>query len=75
MRYNWGHSTCGYACSDHASWTANGYPASMPFEATMNTMNNKIHTANDVIALSGGTAENAAKFSKLGTSFLIEMAK
>ena len=22
--------TCGYACSDHASWTSAGYPASMP---------------------------------------------
>ncbi len=75
LQYNWGHSSCGYACSDHASWTANGYPASMPFEATMNSMNTKIHTPNDVIGLSGGVAENAAKFTKLGTSFLIEMAK
>ncbi|WP_414640726.1 hypothetical protein [Archangium sp.] len=29
--------TCGYGCSDHASWNSAGFPASMPFEATAYT--------------------------------------
>ena len=28
----WESSTCGYACSDHASFQREGYPASFPFE-------------------------------------------
>src|SRR5690606_31673746 len=35
VKVSWGYSRCGYGCSDHASWTANGFPASMPFESTM----------------------------------------
>jgi leucyl aminopeptidase len=27
-----GSSPCGYACSDHASWTSSGYPSSFVFE-------------------------------------------
>ena len=30
-----GTSTCGYACSDHASWTAAGYPAAFMIEPTL----------------------------------------
>ena len=71
----WGYSKCGYGCSDHASWTRNGYPASMPHEATMDQGNKKIHTAHDLIDLSGGHAEHAAKFAKLGVAFMVELGK
>lgn len=40
--------TCGYGCSDHASWHRQGYHAVIPFEATMKTMNKNIHTSNDL---------------------------
>ncbi|ATB37612.1 hypothetical protein CYFUS_003037 [Cystobacter fuscus] len=66
---------CGYACSDHASWTSAGYPASMPFEASLSTMNPKIHGAEDTLAFMGGTAANSVKFAKLGASFVAELAK
>ncbi|WNG15814.1 M20/M25/M40 family metallo-hydrolase [Cystobacter fuscus] len=66
---------CGYACSDHASWTSAGYPASMPFEASLSTMNPNIHTAQDTLAFMGGTAANSVKFAKLGASFVAEVAK
>ncbi len=74
---NWGYSKCGYGCSDHASWHNAGYPASMPFESTMEDINGKIHTKNDTIhaAGSGGTADHAEKFAKLGIAFLVEMGK
>ncbi|MET0404559.1 MAG: M20/M25/M40 family metallo-hydrolase [Cystobacter sp.] len=66
---------CGYGCSDHASWNSAGYPATMPFEATMSTDNPKIHTTGDTLAYMGGTAQNSVKFAKLGASFLAEVAK
>lgn len=66
---------CGYACSDHASWTNRSYPASFPFEATMNDDNSAIHTANDTIDRSGNNANHAVKFTKLALSYVAELAK
>ncbi|WP_408098865.1 M28 family metallopeptidase [Peredibacter sp. HCB2-198] len=74
VKVPWGYSRCGYGCSDHASWTANGYPASMPHESTMNESNKKIHTAQDTLETSGGDAKHAAKFAKLATAFVVELA-
>ena len=70
-----GNSTCGYGCSDHASWTTKGYPASFPHEATFSTSNNKIHTAQDTLAQSNNNADHALKFTKLALSYVGELAK
>lgn len=70
-----GTSSCGYGCSDHASWFNKNYPTSMPFEATINDDNSAIHTANDTIARSGNNANHALKFTKLAISFVGELAK
>ncbi len=67
--------TCGYGCSDHASWNSAGFPATMPFEATMSTDNPYIHTANDTLSVTSGTASNSVKFAKLGVAFMGEVAK
>jgi leucyl aminopeptidase len=75
VKVPWGYSRCGYGCSDHASWTANGYPASIPFESTMEDINRKIHTAQDTLESAGGDASHAVKFAKLATAFVVEMAK
>lgn len=69
----WGYDKCGYGCSDHASWNAQGYPASMPFEARMNDMNHNIHTARDTLSVSGGNASHAAKFAKMAVAFVVEL--
>jgi leucyl aminopeptidase len=69
----WANDHCGYACSDHASWDAQGFPASAPFEAKKSKMNRSIHTKNDTIAKSGGTAEHAVKFAKLTLAFIAEL--
>ncbi len=71
----WSYSKCGYACSDHASWTQAGYPASMPFEAHFDDMNPFIHTADDTLAASGDEASHALKFAKLATAFMAELAR
>lgn len=70
---SWGYDKCGYACSDHASWTRQGYPASMPFESKKRDMNRKIHTKRDTIERSGGNAEHATKFAKMAVAFLVEL--
>ena len=74
---SWGYSKCGYGCSDHASWHNAGFPASMPFESTMRDSNGHIHTKRDTIDVngSGGTADHAEKFARLGVAYLVEMGK
>ena len=65
---------CNYGCSDHASWHREGFKATFPFEASFSSYNPNIHTPNDTFSISG-TANHAAKFAKLCTEFLIEIAK
>lgn len=65
---------CGYACSDHASWTAKGYAASFPFESSFSTHDPYIHTPNDTLANTGNQAAHAAKFAKLALAYAIELA-
>jgi bacterial leucyl aminopeptidase len=72
---SWGWSKCGYACSDHASWTSNGYPASMPFESKMEDMNKKIHTSADLLENMRGNAIHASKFAKMAVAYMVELAK
>jgi leucyl aminopeptidase len=71
----WGYDACGYACSDHASWTRAGVPASMPFESRMNERNQVIHTKRDTLEMSNENAAHAVKFARLGAAYAIEMGK
>jgi leucyl aminopeptidase len=68
-----GNDVCGYACSDHASWTAQGYPASMPFETLMNQANPNIHTPADTYANSGSQALGALKFARMAMAYAVEL--
>lgn len=68
-----GTSACGYACSDHASWHNQGYPASFPFETLDGQDNPHIHTANDTYANSGNQADHALKFAKLAAAYAVEL--
>jgi bacterial leucyl aminopeptidase len=72
---SWGYDKCGYACSDHASWTNAGYPASMPFEAKKRDMNRNIHTARDTISQSRNSASHAAKFARMAVAYAVELDK
>ncbi|MEK7721682.1 MAG: M20/M25/M40 family metallo-hydrolase, partial [Elusimicrobiota bacterium] len=73
--YRLGETKCGYACSDHASWTKNGFAASFPFEASFKESNPYIHSARDTLSQSGGHSRHALKFAKLVIAYLVEMAK
>ena len=68
-----GTDKCGYGCSDHASWTAKGYYASLPFEAAFNQDNPYIHTANDTYANSGNQADHSLKFARLAMAYMVEL--
>ena len=67
-----GTYTCGYGCSDHASWTSAGFPSAMMFEAGFNP---DIHTPSDTLSNMGNTAHATVPLAKLGLAFLGELAK
>jgi len=67
--------SCGYACSDHASWFQNGFPTVLPFESQMDDYNPNIHTSGDTLAFLGNNADHAAKFSRLGLAWVVEQAR
>lgn len=68
-------TACGYACSDHSSWTRNGVPAAFPFESAFADYNRAIHSPQDTVSNLDATGAHQARFAKLGIEFLIEMAK
>ncbi len=68
-----GYDSCGYGCSDHASWHAQGYATSMPFETAMSESNPRIHGTGDTYANMGSQANHALKFGRLATSFAVEL--
>ena len=71
-----GTYTCGYGCSDHASWTNAGYPAAMMFEAgDPDGSFPYIHTTGDTLAMMGDTAQPSVKFAQFALAFLGETAK
>lgn len=71
---SYGTSLCNYGCSDHASWTSQGYMAAFPFEANFGQHNPNIHSNADTFSLTG-TADHATKFAKLCAEYLIETSK
>lgn len=71
----WSTTKCGYGCSDHASWTQNGFAASAAFESAFETMNKALHTERDTLSTMGGAAAHSVPFAKLAAAFAVELAK
>ncbi len=71
----WELDSCGYGCSDHASWTVAGIPAVTPFESRVRDINRALHTPNDTLEVTNGSGEHAVMFAKLAAAYLIEVAK
>lgn len=69
LDYGWQDRTCGYGCSDHASWTNNAFPAVMASEYTPHP---DMHTVYDNIQNMHFTQLN--EFIKLAKGFAVEMA-
>jgi len=68
-----GNTTCGYACSDHGSWTKYGFRAAFPFESTFAKLNPKIHTPDDTVANLDTSGVHQSRFARLGLEFAIEV--
>lgn len=66
-------TTCGYACSDHGSWTRQGYPAAFNFETPFGLHNPLIHTANDTVNAPGFSWEHSVEFAKVVLGFAYEL--
>ncbi|KZP30643.1 peptidase [Athelia psychrophila] len=65
---------CGYACSDHASFSKAGYPSSFSIESTFANSNQKIHSANDRIDVSPEFSfDHMLEFSKLAVAYVVEL--
>jgi leucyl aminopeptidase len=71
----WKTSQCGYACSDHASWTERGFAAHHVHETTVEESNDTLHTAQDTLAVSDGKAEHSSYFARYAAAFMVELAK
>lgn len=65
-------SSCGYGCSDHASWYEKGIPAAFPCETGFDDHNSSIHSSQDT--MDKLTPEHMVNFTKLGLAFAIELA-
>jgi len=63
---------CGYACSDHASWTRAGYPSTFPFETVFAQLNPHIHSPEDT--LDKISPEHASKYAKVALAFAVELS-
>ncbi|KAJ2692781.1 hypothetical protein H4218_006267 [Coemansia sp. IMI 209128] len=64
--------TCGYACSDHASWTANGVRAALPFENQYVDGNDNIHSPRD--SLSTVDFGHLVKYVNIALGFIVEVS-
>jgi leucyl aminopeptidase len=67
------YTACGYACSDHASWTLNGYKAVLPAEAAMEKTNPYIHSPQDKPELL--SLEHMTDYAKLAIATAVELAE
>ncbi|KAH6892619.1 hypothetical protein B0T10DRAFT_401844 [Thelonectria olida] len=64
-------AVCGYACSDHASATRQGYPSAFAFESTFDDSSPYIHSASDTI--STVNFAHVLEFSKIVVGFVYEL--
>ncbi|KAG9312813.1 hypothetical protein JVU11DRAFT_6229 [Chiua virens] len=67
---------CGYACSDHASWSKAGYPSIFTIESAFENANhNNIHSSRDRIDISTEFSfDHMLEFSKLAVAFAMELS-
>lgn len=67
------YTACGYDCSDHASWTDAGYPASVATETAYRDCNPDMHTSQDT--MDKLSLSHMTDFAKLATAFAVELGE
>ncbi|KAJ3131055.1 Leucine aminopeptidase 1 [Physocladia obscura] len=65
-------TSCGYGCSDHASWTKAGYPAAFTFETSFKSSSPYIHSTSDTVEHI--TFEHVEKFTRIAVGFAVELS-
>ncbi len=73
VKMPWQEDRCGYACSDHASWTRNGFASAFPFETSFGGYNPNIHTSRDTTT--GLDPGHGLSYLKLAMAFAVELAQ
>lgn len=68
----WQDTSCGYGCSDHASWTEYGYRSAFPFETPFYDINPFIHSPEDTTDKLD--YKHGLEFAKVSLAYLVEMA-
>lgn len=66
-------TACGYACSDHASWTKGGFKSAMPSESSFERSNHAIHSERDT--MDKLSLRHMSDYAKLGIAFAVELAE
>lgn len=65
---------CGYACSDHASWTKIGAPSAFAIESRFEDSNHNIHSTSDRIDISPEFSfDHMAQFSRMSIALAVEL--
>ncbi|GAA5983252.1 hypothetical protein JCM10908_000213 [Rhodotorula pacifica] len=64
---------CGYACSDHASWSKVGVPSAFTIESTFEDSDHNIHSSRDTIDQEGYSIEHIAEFAKVAIALAVEL--
>lgn len=65
---------CGYACSDHASFSKAGYQSAFTIESTFADSSKMIHSTQDTIDHDEFSFDHIREFSKLAIAFGVELA-
>jgi len=65
-------TSCGYGCSDHASWYKAGFSSCFPFESDFRSSNPKIHTNTDLLNIL--SLEHGAEFVKVALGYIVELS-
>ena len=65
---------CGYACSDHSSFSKAGYQSAFAIESSFEDSNHHIHSSQDTIDHPEFSFDHMKEFSKLAIAFVVELA-
>jgi len=68
----WVATTCGYACSDHASWHRAGYAVCYPKESHQSVRNPNLHTTRDTISILD--PDHGLQFVRVVIGWFVELA-
>ncbi|BGP40360.1 hypothetical protein JCM10449v2_004322 [Rhodotorula kratochvilovae] len=64
---------CGYACSDHASWSKVGAPSAFTIESTFEDSDKNIHSSRDTIDQEGYSLDHIEQFARVALALAVEL--